>query len=71
MVSVGKIVDSQVEVISLRVVEEITTPSSTNIAEFVDIFLTVAETWPLDVEKVSVSSTAQAFSQGVLLDLVF
>ena len=64
-------VDSHVEVISFRVVEEITTPSSTNIAELVEIFLTVALTDPLEVENESVSSTDHAFSQDLLLDRVF
>ena len=56
---------------SLSAVEEITTPSSTKIAELVEIFSTVAETKPLEVVKVSVSSTAQAFSQDLAVDLVF
>ena len=64
-------VDSHVEVMSFRVVDEITTSSSTNIAEFVEIFLTVALTEPLEVENVSVSSTDHAFSQDRLLDRMF
>ena len=63
--------DSHVEVMSFSVVEEIITPFSTKIAELVEIFSTVAVTVPLEVEKVSVSSTAQAFSQDLALDLVF
>ena len=48
---------------SFSVVDGMTTPSSTKMAEFVEIFSTVAETIPLEVAKVSVSSTDHSLSQ--------
>ena len=51
----GKIVDSNVDAISFRVVAERICPFSTNIAEFDDIFCTVASILPLEVGTVSVS----------------
>ena len=67
----GKIVDSQVEAISFRVVEGITWPSSTIIAELLEIFCTVAEMDPPAVATSLVSPTLHALSQFlvVLLEL--
>ena len=56
-------IDSHVAVMSFSVVDEITCPSSTNMAALAEIFLTVAEIVPSEVVMLSVSSTDQASSQ--------
>ena len=62
-------VDSQVEAMSLRVVEEMICPSSTSMAELADIFCTVTATVPLAVEMFPVSPWLQASSQERAEDL--
>ncbi|MBP50675.1 MAG: hypothetical protein CMA68_01140 [Euryarchaeota archaeon] len=56
-------VDSHVEVMSLRVVDGTISPSSTKTTEFVETFCTVAEIVPLAVDMVSVSPWLHASSQ--------
>ena len=54
---------------SLKIIEDTTLPSSTKIAEFVEILCTVAEIDPVEVVMLSLSPTLHVFSQLLIEDL--
>ena len=66
----GYIIDSHVDAMSLNIIDETIFPSSTKIAEFADIFITVAEIVPPAVVILSLSPTFHEFSQLRIEDLV-